>query len=295
MVLSRDNLFPEVLVGDFISKVKGYSSIAKLCNQEPIPFNGMKEFTFTMDKEVDIVAENGKKSEGGISVEPITIIPLKIEYGARVSDEFKYGAEEYRLNVLKSFADGFAKKSGAAVDYMLMHGVNPRTGQASDIIGDNCLDKKVTQTVNFNEEDPDTNIETAVGLIRGSDGDVSGAAFDPTFSSALSKIKVNGVKQFPELSWGANPGTVNGLPVDINKTVGKFGKDKAIVGNFRDMIKWGYAKQIPLKVIEYGDPDNSGQDLQGHNQVYIRCEAYIGWGIFAPEQFARIVEGAETA
>ena len=60
-VLSRGNLFDPVLVKDLISKVKGKSSLAVLSAQTPIPFNGRKEFTFTMDSEIDVVAENGKK------------------------------------------------------------------------------------------------------------------------------------------------------------------------------------------------------------------------------------------
>ena len=57
------------------------------------------------------------------------------------------------------------------------------------------------------------------------------------------------------------------------------------------MFKWGYAKQIPLEVIKYGDPDNSGKDLKGYNQVYLRCETYLGWGILDPNHFAIIKEG----
>ena len=53
-----------------------------------------ERITFTMDSEIDIVAESGAKSHGGISIDPITIIPIKVEYGARVSDEFLYAAEE---------------------------------------------------------------------------------------------------------------------------------------------------------------------------------------------------------
>ena len=60
-----------------------------------------------------------------------------------------------------------------------------------------------------------------------------------------------------------------------------------LVGDF-SAFKWGYAKQIPVEVIEYGDPDNAGSDLKGHNQVYLRAEAYIGWGILAPSFFAKI-------
>ena len=55
------------------------------------------------------------------------------------------------------------------------------------------------------------------------------------------------------------------------------------------MFKWGYSKDIPMKVIEYGDPDNSGKDLQGYNQVYIRAEIFMGWGILDEKSFARIV------
>ena len=295
MVLSRGELFPEILVNDLMNKVKGNSSLAVLSKQTPISFNGNKEFIFSMDKEVDIVAEGGQKSEGGISLDTVIMVPLKIEYGARVTDEFLYASEEYKLNILKAFNDGYAKKVAKGLDLMAFHGINPRTGQASTVIGDNYFDKKVTQTVVFNAKNPDENIESAVGLIRGSEGDVTGAAFDPTFATAMAKQTVDGKegtpRLFPELRWGANPGSVNGLKVDVNSTVGKGTKDKAIVGDFSNMFKWGYAKQIPFEVIKYGDPDNSGKDLKGYNQVYLRCETYLGWGILDPNHFAIIKEG----
>lgn len=298
MVLSRGELFPEILVNDLMNKVKGNSSLAVLSKQTPISFNGNKEFVFSMDKEVDIVAEGEKKTEGGISLDTVIMVPLKIEYGARVTDEFLYASEEYKLNILKAFNDGYAKKVAKGLDLMAFHGINPRSGQASTIIGNNCFDKKVTQSVVFNDKNPDENIESAVGLIRGSEGDVTAAAFDPTFATAMAKQTVDGKegspRLFPELRWGANPGSVNGLKVDVNSTVGKGTKDKAIIGDFSNMFKWGYAKQIPFEVIKYGDPDNSGKDLKGYNQVYLRCETYLGWGILDPNHFAIIKEGESS-
>ncbi len=86
-VLSKDNLFTPTLVKDLINKVKGHSSLAVLSAQTPIPFNGSKEFIFSMDNEIDVVAENGKKSEGGVTLDSVTIVPIKFEYGARVSDD----------------------------------------------------------------------------------------------------------------------------------------------------------------------------------------------------------------
>lgn len=289
-VLSRDNLFNAALVTDLINKVKGRSSLATLSGQKGIPFNGTEQFVFSMDSDIDIVAENGKKTHGGVTLEPVTIVPLKVEYGARVSDEFMYASEEVQIDMLQAFNDGFARKLAKGIDLMAIHGINPRSKAASDIIGNNCFEKKVTQSVTYTEADPDANVEAAVGMVRGADGEVSGLAMDPTFATALAKLKVNGVKQFPELSWGANPGTVNGLQADVNNTVANGGKNRAIVGDFAGAFKWGYAKQIPMEIIQYGDPDGTGKDLKNYNQIYIRCEAYVGWGILVPESFAMIKE-----
>lgn len=290
-IMQKGTLFDPTLVTDLVTKVQGKSTLAKLSPQTPIPFNGQKEFTFTLDSEIDVVAESGKKSKGGITLEPKTIIPIKVEYGARVSDEFMYATQEARIDILKAFNDGFAKKLARGLDLMAIHGINPRTGETSTVIGDNYFDKAVAQTVTFDAADPDANIEAAVAVVHGEDGAVTGMAMAPVFSGALAALKVNGVKQYPELGWGANPGMVKGLPVDINRTVSDGNsKDLAILGDFANMFKWGYAKNVLMEIIQYGDPDNTGRDLKGYNQVYIRAEAYLGWGILMPESFVRVVK-----
>lgn len=284
-------IFSETLVADLMNKVRGKSSLAKLSAQEPIPFNGLKEFTFTMDKEIDIVAENGKKTEGGITVEPVTIVPIKFEYGARVSDEFMYAADDAKLQVLKAFNEGFAKKVAKGFDMAAFHGVNPRTGSASDVVGTNHFDGKVTQTVTYAAATCDENLDAIIAAVQGSDGDVTGIALSNTMGADMANIKVNGVRQYPEFRFGASPAALGGMAVDVNKTVyNGTVKDHAIVGDFQNAFKWGFAKQIPLEIIEYGDPDNSGKDLKGYNQVYIRAEVYIGWGILVPAFFGRVVE-----
>lgn len=290
--LSKGSFFDPELVTDLINKVKGKSSLVALSQQKPIPFNGQKEFTFTMDSEIDIVAENGKKTHGGVSIAPLTIVPIKVEYGARISDEFLYASDEEKIDIVKAFNEGYARKLARGLDLMAFHGINPRTGTASAIIGTNHFDGKVTQTVKFNDADPDANIETAASMVQGAEGVISGMAMDPQFSAALASYKVNGVKQFPELAWGANPGAVRGIPTDINRTVSNGGDDLVLIGDFASMFKWGYAKEIPLEVIKYGDPDNSGQDLKGYNQVYLRSETYLGWGIMDGNSFARVIKPA---
>lgn len=292
-VLAKGNLFPETLVTEMVNQVKGKSALAALCAATPIPFNGLKEFTFTFDKEVDVVAENGAKSKGGVSVSPVTIVPVKIEYGARISDEFDIASEEVQLDYLKAFSEGFAKKAARGLDLMALHGVNPRTGTASAVIGTNHFDSKVTQAVTIETSStPDANMEDAIALVQGSEHDVTGAAFAPAFRSSLAAMKAtDGHKLYPELAWGSNPGSVNGLRIESNATVSANSSlDRALVGDFENCFKWGYAKEIPVEIIRYGNPDNDATlgDLKGHNQIYLRAEAYIGWGILAPTAFAWI-------
>lgn len=292
MATTRENLFDPQLVTDLITKVKGKSSLAALSRQTPIPFNGQKEFIFTMDKEIDVVAEGGAKSEGGISLSPVTIVPIKFEYGARVSDEFLYATEEEKVDILKAFNDGFAVKVAKGLDIAAMHGVNPRTGLASSVIGTNNFDSKVTQTVTYNAAKVDDNIDAAIALVEGSECDVSGIVISPAARTALSVLKnTNGERRYPEFAFGGKPASLGAQALEVNKTVSVGAVDEGIVGDFESMFRWGYAKQIPLEVIKYGDPDNSGNDLKGHNQVYIRSEIYLGWGILDLDAFARIIKG----
>ena len=162
--LSRGEYFDPKVAKEIFNKVKGHSTIAKLCGSKPIPFNGSKEFTFTMDKEVDIVAENGAKSNGGAALTPVTIVPIKIEYGARVSDEFLYATEEEALDILEAWTEGFARKAARGLDIMSMHGLNPRTSQASQIIGANSFDtNEDIATVKFGDySDAEAALEAAI-------------------------------------------------------------------------------------------------------------------------------------
>lgn len=292
-ILSKGNLFPEELVPELIQMTKGKSSLAALCQAKPVPFNGMKEFTFSLDREIDVVAENGAKTKGGATVTPVTIVPVKVEYGARVSDEFLYAAERVQMDYVEAFSDGFAAKLAKGLDLMAFHGINPRTGAASTVIGTNHFDEKVKQVVQIQPSDkPDDNIEAAIELVAGSEFNVTGMILAPVFKGSLAKMTAqDGRKLYPEIGWGAAPGTLNGLRLESNLTLSaNKSKDRALVGDFANYFRWGYAKDIMMEVIKYGNPDNDPTlgDLKGHNQVYLRAEAYLGWGILAPEAFALV-------
>lgn len=292
-VTTKGTKFDPKLVKEVINMVKGKSSLAVLSKREPIPFNGLKEFVFSMDGEIDFVGENGKYSPGEFDLEPITIIPVKVEYGARVSEEFMEATEEEQLEILSEFNEGFANKLASGFDIGAFHGINPRTGNASSVIGDNHFDAIVTQETQYDSSTPDKCIETAIAMVEGSDREVNGMAIAPTVRSDLAAMtKSTGEKLYPDFAFGGQPPNLGANKLSINRTVSVGDKDEAIIGDFAGRVKWGYGKDITMDIIPYGDPDNTGVDLKGSGQIYIRCKAYIGWGIFDGNSFARIVKGA---
>ena len=283
--------FPSELVKEVFVAAQGKSSVAKLSKQTPIAFSGTDVMVFTMDGEVNLVAEGAAKGAHTGENTAVKMVPLKIEYGQRVSDEFLKCSDEKRLDIMTGFKDGFAKKIARGLDIMVMHGTNPATGSASALIGTNSLDTNTdVNTVTYvpGTPDPEGNVESAVAALG--DYDLNGIAMDKTFAGALAALKVNGVPQYPELQWGGQPETIKGVPASVNSTVSAVTGEHAYLGDFENAFKWGYAGVINFEVIEYGDPDNSGHDLKGYNQVYLRAEAWIGWAILDGAAFARIEE-----
>lgn len=291
--LSMSTIFPPILTKKVFLLTRGKSVLDKLSAAAPIAFTGNKEFTFSYDNEIDIVGENGAKSAGGATIGTRIVPPVKVEYGMRVSDEFLHATEEQQIDYLEPAVEGFARKLARGRDLMAIHGINPRTGVASDIIGNNCFDKAVSTENIYTKTADDTAdglVEKAVALVRAGDYDVDGVILSNDLQSDLAaQVTSGGARMYPELAWGSTPDTLNGQRIASGSTVNAAGsKDLAIAGNFSEGYKWGYAKDISMTIIPYGDPDNTGVDLAGHNQIYLRFEAYIGWAILDPAAFAII-------
>ena len=283
-------LFNPVLVTEMFSKVKGHSSLAKMAASEPIPFTGKDVFTFDLDSDISIVAENGAKPAGDGSVSPVTIKPIKVVYQARVSDEFMKASEEKRVDILTSFSDGFAKKVAAGLDKMALHGVNPATGAAATgTIGNNYFDYVCASTaVTYNGTTPDANLESAIAVLETNEYAPSGIILAPIMRSAIGAMATDLGPRYPEFQFGG-VGQLGGIPVDSNITVGSASgsNDRALVGDF-SAFKWGFAEDITFEVIQFGNPDGGTYDLKQANQVLLRSEAYIGWGILDANAFCLV-------
>lgn len=285
---TMNGMFPASVVKEIFSLVNGHSTIIKLAKQMPVAFSGNDIFTFNLDGEVSIVGEGGQKPAGSAVLAPVHVKPIKVIYQHRLSDEFLRASEEKALSMLAAFKDGFAKKIASGIDIMAFHGVNPADLKASDAIGTNHLD--TVTSVTYTDGKPEEALNDAVTLIG--DFDVTGYALSKAFGTALGNYKEAGISQYPEYKLGGNPGVLGKTAADVNSTVSKGNANAmAYVGDFAHAFRWGYADNIPMEVIEYGDPDGQG-DLKRTNEVVLRAEAWIGWGILCKEAFARVLKTA---
>ena len=67
---------------------------------------------------------------------------------------------------------------------------------------------------------------------------------------------------------------------------------KAIAGDF-SAFRWGVQVNVPMELIEYGDPDGLG-DLKGKNQIAIRSEVVYGVGILSTDAFAQVRDAVDN-
>lgn len=284
--LAKSTIFPVELEKEIFSKVKGHSSLAMMSGQEALPFVGKDIFVFDFDSDISIVGESSAKPTGDATITPVRMQPVKVVYQMRTSNEFMYASEEYQLNVLSTFSEGFAKKLGAGLDKMAMHGVNPASGSSSSLISAKSFDALVTTNkITYAAATADENIDDAVALVEAGEYACNGAIIAPAMRAAISKLTTDNGRKYPEFAFGATPGTLGTMKLDTNATVSAASStDKAIVGDFT-AFKWGIAKELPLETIEYGDPDGQG-DLKKFNQILLRSEAFIGWAIMTPAAFA---------
>lgn len=283
--------FPTKLATEVFSKVKDKSVLAKLGTRMPVAFTGTDVFTFSMDTDISLVGEGAAKPHNGITVTPVSIKPLKVVYQGRVTNEFLYASEEDQISITKDFTDGFAKKLASGLDIMAIHGKEPASGAASQLIA-HCFDDDVTNSVSYSSATGgDVAIESAVALLG--NYDPTGLALSKTFAGILAaETETSGASKFPELKWGGQPGVLRGMNCGVSSTVGT--ENYAIIGDF-DAFRWGHAKEITMEVIQFGNPDNAlNGDLKATNQVMLRCEAYVGFGILDPAAFAKVVPAASV-
>jgi len=250
--------------------------------------------------EADLVGESGAKSDSGATSTTFVVTPHKFVHQKRVSDEFFKALERevdmndpvavanaiadspYHRGVLEDFYASVQKKMTRALDIAMIHGVNPKTNTASTLIGTENFDSKVTNIVEVTAGQEYEDLLDTIGEAE-TNTEATGIVADISLKTAFRKI--NGDLSNPR---SIEYGTIEGIPTAYSNTVSFETDDVALVGDFAGSAVAGYdqAALNTISILQYGDPDNKGRDLAGHNEIILRAETFLGWNIFAPENFA---------
>lgn len=275
--------------------------LPKLVPSKPTLFGPVKGATFAGVPRAQIVGESEAKSgQDPYSLVPWSAQPVKAQISIRVSDEFKWADEDYQLGVLDDLvAPAIGAGMGRFVDLFAFHGINPMTGTVSA-----KATKYLSQATKVVESAgaPTKELNEAVGLIASTGTAMpNGIAFDAAYNYALATevwpegTALAGQERYPSLGFGAvenwrglrgaSSSTVSGRP-ELADT-----KIRAIVGDYTQ-VRWGYQRNIPIVMLEAGDPDNTGRDLAGHNEVMLRSEVVIYMAIGDLSKFSLVKDAA---
>lgn len=301
---------PNHMVPGVWQKAQGKSVLARLSASEPQEFGVQQYMTLTAPPRGEVVGEGDQKSESTATFAPVTAIPRKVQVTQRFNQEVKWADESRQLGVLQTMADLSGVALGRALDLIAIHGINPLTG--APLAG---TPAKILDSTNVVELDsaslakPDLAIEAAVGLVLSDSISPDGIALDNTYSFSLATQRdAQGRKLYPELGFGADATSFSGLNAAVSDTV-RGGPEavtpstgvyrttnpnvKAIAGDF-SAFRWGVQVNIPLELIEFGDPDGLG-DLKRQNQIAIRAEVVYGIGILSTDAFAVVKDAVANS
>lgn len=291
---------PNHLVTGLWSKTQTLSAVTKLSGQTPMLFGTSTLMTFDTKPKAQVVGEGSAKSQSQPGFGTKTVVPRKVQVTQRYNEEVQWAEADYQLSVLSAMAGAASEALARALDLIVIHAINPLDGKALSGTPAKILDTtNVVEQTTATSTTPDKDIESAVGLVIADGYLPSGIAFDPSFSWSLATQRdTQGRKLYPDLGTGQNVTSFEGMNAAVSTTVsapeatvtdGAYATTNpnvlAIVGEF-DAVKWGIQKQVPIEVIQYGDPDGTGVDLKGNNQVAIRLEVVYGVAIMDTDAFA---------
>ena len=284
---------PKSVVTQLIGKVQDTSTIAALSPAQPQIFADETTMVFNPTAEAEVVAEGAKKGVYEQTLAPVTGKRFKVVTTTRVSDELKWADEDHKLEIIDNIMNDQVAAIGRALDYVVYHAINPKTGGAlSGFTALTAGAKSITAT-----DDYVGDIDSMVDAIL--DYNISGIALGRQFASDLRKVRVpsTGLRLYPEIPLNLQVGNFDGIPAATSGTVnGRLATTPtnvlAIMGDF-DLIKWGMVRDIWSEIIEYGDPDGTGNDLKAYNQIAYRTEAVLSYAVLDANGFAVLKKAAE--
>lgn len=289
MALQTDKvLLPKEVATVITKKAKDTSTIAALSPSEPQLFLDKDYMVFSGNAEAEVIAEGAQKSSYEEALSPVVGKRFKVQTTTRVTDELKYADDDARLEIISKIQADQAAALGRVLDYVIYHAFDPK--KTTTLTGYSKLSETAAQVTATDDRVAD--IDALVEAVN-DEYDINGIAMSKTMTNELRRIRIKDTMQrlYPEIPLNLQVGSLEGIPASTSGTVnGRLITETptnvlAFLGDFR-LIKWGMVRDIWSEIIEYGDPDGSGKDLKGYNQIAYRTEAIYSYAILDPKGIA---------
>lgn len=280
---------PVTSLGRIEDRSKNASVLATLSPQRPSLYGNVQAVRMSQKPRAEIVAEGADKSSSDVQWSSVVASPIKVQTTVRMTDEVKWADEDHRMLIVDDLVDSIGESIGRAVDLIGIHGINPATGtQASSVT--TYLNQTTNRTTGGGA--PSDELVAAVGSVYGGNYSPTGLALDGGYAFSLATEQYeDGRDRNPGMGFGDGTTNWRGLTVAQGNTVSGQPEAadtnlRALVGDFTQ-VQWGFQRNIPISVIEYGDPDGNG-DLQRSNEIAYRAEAVLYVAVFDLDAFAAV-------
>ncbi|MDU2421295.1 MAG: phage major capsid protein [Bifidobacterium scardovii] len=277
-------LLPKEVATVITKRAKDTSTIAALSPSEPQLFLDKDYMVFTGNAEAEVVAEGEQKSSYEETVTPVVGKRFKVQTTTRVSNELQWADEDAQLEIISKIQADQGAALGRVLDYVVYHAFDPKKKAA--LAGFDALSASAMQVAATDDRVAD--LDSLAEAVNDA-YDINGIALTKTMANELRKIRVpaTGQRFYPEIPINLQVGTLDGINAATSGTVnGRLIEPDtgilAFLGDF-SLIRWGMVRDIWSEIIAYGDPDNTGKDLKGVNQIAYRTEAVYSYAILDPK------------
>ena len=262
-------------------------------------------------KFLEIFTGDGYSEETGVYFRP----------GDPASKMKQILSQPYQASVMEQFRAYVNQKAANALDFSVLYGVNPKSGNASPMVrqngfllnnaGDDASNKIKVMTwqkpaTSTPGATPAGNIFKQTARDIAADGDFSVQGITTAeFESEIAdeQTTIGSPAQLADgLPLVANNVSIKGIPLYMSNilpdsalatTAGIAAGTKvdAIVGNFSERFLWSVVQLGGIKVFDSGIPDNNMEagDLGSVDQVLLRAEFAIAWTFIGGTSMFRLI------
>ena len=151
MAMKTDQIkLPVSVATEIVNKAKDTSTIASLSPSTPQIFSDADYLVFNGKSEAEVVAEGAVKNSYEQTVDSVVAKRFKVQTTTRVTSELQWADEDNQLQIIRSIQADQAAALGRALDYVIYHAINPKTGTA--LSGFNPLSTSAVQVIAGDDE-----------------------------------------------------------------------------------------------------------------------------------------------